>query len=46
MLTCEAPRWVLHVFQFMYDNLITQEEVNEAMNWLLEKGLIICNEVI
>jgi hypothetical protein len=46
MLTCDAPRWVLKVFEFLELDMITQETVNDAMNWLLSKSIIICNEVI
>jgi hypothetical protein len=45
-MICSAPNWVLWVFQFLYDELITQEELDEAMWWLFEKGIIYCNEVI
>ncbi|UVF62293.1 hypothetical protein [Nitrososphaeria virus YSH_462411] len=41
-----APHWVFTIFQWLKDGMIDQITVNNAMNWMLEKGLIIPIELI
>ena len=45
-MRCQAPYWIEYIFDYFYQNLISQETVNNAMNWLYEKGIIICNITI
>jgi len=43
---CNIPEWTVQLFYWVYDNVISQETLNSAMNWMVSKGLIICNEMI
>jgi len=45
-MLCEAPKWVVHLFEWLEDKLITGDMFNNAINWLIDKGIIICNELI
>ena len=45
MVSCQGPVWIVEIFKWLEDNLITQEMVDMAMNWMYEKGIIICNEI-
>jgi len=46
LLECIAPKWVVSIFHFLDMELITQKVVNEAINWLYSKSIIVCNEII
>jgi len=45
-MKCQGPIWLLDLFEWLEDKLITQEMVDMAMNWMYEKGIIVCNEII
>lgn len=45
-MNCIAPYWVTWLFEWLDKGMTTQEQVDKAMNWLLSKGIIFCNEVI
>ena len=44
-MKCQGPIWLLDLFEWLEDKLITQEMVDMAMNWMYEKGIIICNQI-
>jgi len=45
-MICNIPLWATVLFSWKDYELITQDILNNAMNWMLSKGLIICNELV
>jgi len=41
MIDCLIPKWVWLIFDW-----IDGDELTITLNWLINKGIIICNEVI
>ena len=41
MLDCLIPIWVWNIFSWIDGN-----ELTITLNWLITKGIIVCNEVI
>ena len=39
MLDCLAPNWLFDVWYWIID-------IDVVINWMIEKGIIVCNEVI
>ena len=46
MLECIIPEWVYDLFIWEYVGMLTQNEINMALDWLLDKSIIVCDVVI
>ena len=44
-MMCQGPIWIVEIFNWLEKNLITQEIVDTAMNWMYEKGIILCGDI-
>jgi len=38
--------WIAKLFEWLEDNTITGDTFTNAINWLIEKKIIICGEII
>ena len=45
MLDCIIPEWTVQIFQWMLDGKLSQIDLNIAMFWLYDKGIVICNQI-
>lgn len=45
-MICNAPEWILKIFDYFDLGEIDQFTLNNAMSWLYQKGIILCNDVI
>ena len=45
-MLCKGPEWIINIFQWLEQNLITQEIADKAMNWLYAQSIIVCNEMV
>jgi hypothetical protein len=45
-MLCDAPSWVVYLFDWLRDKTITGDTFTNAINWLIEKKIIICGEII
>lgn len=41
---CTLPAWLSDVVEFVEDNLISDQEFANCVLWLIDKGVIICQE--
>ena len=44
-MECQGPEWIRNLFTWLDDGRIPIEIMNNAMNWLYTKGIIICIDV-
>ena len=45
-MICNGPEWVYDLFFWMEYNLINKLELDKALNWLYEKGIVYCNYMV
>lgn len=42
---CMSPEWVVKLHQWFVNNLISEETITNALNWLIERNLVICEQL-
>ncbi len=45
-MICNGPEWIYELFHWAEYNIIDKLQLDIALNWLLGKGIVYCNEVI
>lgn len=45
-MICNAPSWMLYVFNWFDSGQIDIQNMTDIVNWLISKGIIFCSEVV
>lgn len=46
MIICEIPYWFENVVKWTENNLLDKEVLLDALNWLVIKGIVVCEKEI
>lgn len=45
-MICDAPYWVTVVIDLFNTSMISEDTILNAINWLIGKGIVVCNNQV